>query len=241
MSKLSDWYEENLVISSEKYNENDISTNERIRNLLFEQIQDLEFDVKDFDEKAGECHLAFRLDFPRKRDTPYEFLYDIERHTLVPQYTKTHRVYRAEFLSQEEKILTMLSGYLLQNPDNKTKWNPKNKRDRNKNFVFKTFQSRGEIASLTFSEEEWENINGTIVIEAHHATDSEGIIVAYQNGKDNFTVTNDFYNTHVIVKKYDEHVGYNKRLDGKPVIYEIAIFNYPEEYSTEDFVLKSNY
>ena len=43
MSKLSDWVEQNTTLTQKKFNENDITTNYKIKKLFFEQLDNLEF------------------------------------------------------------------------------------------------------------------------------------------------------------------------------------------------------
>ena len=46
MSKLSEWVEQNTTLTQKKFDENDITTNVKIRRMFFEQLENLEFSSK---------------------------------------------------------------------------------------------------------------------------------------------------------------------------------------------------
>ena len=127
MSKLSEWVEQNTTLTQKKFDENDITTNVKIRRMFFEQLENLEFSSKRVEKSlpisiAGENEymLSLRLDFPRKTEAPYTFLFNSDKLTLIPQYTATHRVYRPT-TNEERDILTNLGFYLESNERNKAK------------------------------------------------------------------------------------------------------------------------
>ena len=80
MSKLSDWVEQNTTLTQKKFDENDITTNFKIKNMFFDQIDNLEFSFKRIGTANvfGECEylISVRLDFPRKTEAPYSFTFN---------------------------------------------------------------------------------------------------------------------------------------------------------------------
>ena len=80
MSKLSDWVEQNTNLTQKKFDENDITTNQKIKNLFFEQLENLEFSFERIINEArsfgkSEYRISVRLDFPRKTEVPYSFIF----------------------------------------------------------------------------------------------------------------------------------------------------------------------
>lgn len=233
MGKLSEWVEANTTITQEKFNENDITTNSRIKNLMFEQIEDLAFNVKlvksEYYTDKPVYMLSFRLDFPRKTDTPYDFLFETGRNVLIPQYTETHRVYRAAD-DIEATILQNLECYLLQNPCNDTKDNPKNKRDRSQNFLLTQGEIQSDIVAFRFEDSNlWSKADGVFTLEyIGDSKPGEEGIVAYQHGTSEFTFTKDFRNLRLS----------RRETNG---ILEFYLYNIPTSLDWERFVMQAKF
>lgn len=160
MGKLRDWVEANATITQEKFDENDITLNTRIRKIFFEQLEDLAFDAKELNN--GSYMISLRLDFPRKTEMPYTFLFDSKKKTIIPQYTITHRVFRTSEPNEVE-TLTNLEFYLQQNPINKNKSNPAFSRDRSNYFRSKTGELINDVIRFEFKDTD-ENLYQFIMV-----------------------------------------------------------------------------
>lgn len=181
MSVLSDWAEKASHLTVEAYQERDINTNDRIRALFFEQIENLAFAVKEVGSLNGKrtYELALKLDFPLKKNAPYKFLFETGTRTLVPQYTETHRVYKAKQDSKEDIILTNLEAYLLQNPDNDYCHNPNCERDRSTSFNTIHADRDGDFIKFDVYENivtSMDDVDGHVVIYYNDEA------IAYQDG-----------------------------------------------------------
>lgn len=200
MGKLTDWIADELA-SEPDFNEHDITTEKRIRDILFSQIEDLQFSSEELDlgkNTFGKKSyiLSFSLDFPSSTKAPYKFLFETRTRNLIPQYTNTHRVYKAPSGSKEEQVLKNLELYLLKNPENKTKFNPKSKRTRNDAFLVKSGEVKNDVVTFTFSRDDsWVKgklvvyYNGKIDIDDSASLKTVGMtLVAYQNGDGTFNV-----------------------------------------------------
>lgn len=186
MGKLRDWVEANATITQEKFDENDITLNTRIRKIFFEQLEDLAFDAKELNN--GSYMISLRLDFPRKTEMPYTFLFDSKKKTIIPQYTITHRVFRTSEPNEVE-TLTNLEFYLQQNPINKNKSNPAFSRDRSNYFRSKTGELINDVIRFEFKDTDenlYQFINGKFVLYY------EDNVVAYQHGSKDFCVMSSY-------------------------------------------------
>ena len=109
MGNLSKWIEDKKTasINTEEY---DITVNDTVRKLFFDQIEDLDFDyeVKEDDD----IYISVRLTYPDAEFRPFKFLLDTKRLILTPQYTKTHRNFIAENGSIEYTTLKNLCTYI---------------------------------------------------------------------------------------------------------------------------------
>lgn len=216
MGVLSDWAEKASHLTNESYQERDISTNDRIRALFFEQIENLAFAVKELDTLNGKrtYELALKLDFPLKKNAPYKFLFETGTKTLVPQYTDTHRVYKAKQDTEEDRILTNLEAYLLQNPENNYCHNPNCERDRSTSFNTIHAERTGDFIKFDVYEDivtSMNDVDGHIVIyyndEAIAYQDTNG--VKDSNGNYGFVMLPNYKYLRIHTDRNNGHVIYS--------------------------------
>ena len=246
MSKLSEWVERHSEISQKKFDENDITTNTKIRHMFFEQLENLEFSSEivnghDTFEKH-EYNLSLRLDFPRKTEAPYRFTFNTDKLTLIPQYTATHRVYRPQ-TGQERQILTNLGFYLESNEHNPDKANPDNRRDRTKNYFEKRGVLENDVVIFRIYNNEME-ADGKMVLR-YLDDDKESKLVAYQSNEPFFTVTQEFRQICISRQPFfsdgseDGLVSaVNTELDNGTYFY---VYNIPDEMNPKNFYMSAKY
>ena len=246
MSKLSEWVEQNTTLTQKKFDENDITTNVKIRKMFFDQVENLEFSSKRV-EKApsvfivseNEFLISLRLDFPRKTEAPYTFLFNPDKLTIVPQYTATHRVYRP--MSNEEKdILTNLGFYLESNERNRDKANPDNRRDRSKSFFERQGYVQNDVIMFPLYQEE-EAADGVMVLKYIDENGTESI-VAYQSNEPDFTVTQEFRQVRINRQVFsgEHNRGVHDESDCRSGIY-FYVYNYPVGTNPGGYVLTARY
>lgn len=246
MSKLSDWVEQNTTLTQKKFDENDITTNFKIKNMFFDQIDNLEFSFKRIGTANvfGECEylISVRLDFPRKTEAPYSFTFNPSKLTLIPQYTLTHRVYRPQ-TDAERDVLTNLGFYLEANEKNTDKANPDNRRDRSKNFFEKSGRVENDVIVFQLYEDE-QGADGTMVLKCRDRLDGTEKIVAYQSNEPDFTVTQEFRQVRINRQYFsDDHSGRRGLLDNPD--YRAGtyfyVYNYPADTNPYDYILTAKY
>lgn len=247
MSKLSEWVEQNTNLTQKKFDENDISTNMKIKQLFFEQIENLEFSFKPVPRLSGSkqsksYYLSLRLDFPKKTETPYTFLFEPDKNVLVPQYTVTHRVYMPHDDSEND-ILTNLGFYLESNERNTSKFNPENKRERNTSYFEKTGIVKNDVIVFVLNEFETRG-NGHIFIKYMDKKGHNDILVAYQAKEEDFTMTSDFRDARIHVKPMCTTEDF-ERIDFVPdnsfTYWCIYLYNIPNGYDPHNFIMVSSY
>lgn len=239
MSKLSEWVEQNTTLTQKKFDENDITTNAKIRKMFFEQIENLEFSFKKnvsqkstFRTNGEEYLISLRLDFPRKTEAPYTFLFNSEKLTVIPQYTATHRVYRP-VNDDERETLTNLGFYIESNDNNKDKSNPLNRRDRSKNFFEKSGIVENDVIMFTLGDDDM-NADGCMVIK--YLDEGREYIVAYQANESDFTVSTEFRNIRIHRQLFNN----TSDSSNTPEKY-IYVYNYPENTDPHSYVLTARY
>lgn len=246
MSKLSEWVEQNTTLTQKKFDENDITTNVKIRRMFFEQLENLEFSSKRVEKSLpisiaseNEYMLSLRLDFPRKTEAPYTFLFNSDKLTLIPQYTATHRVYRPT-TNEERDILTNLGFYLESNERNKDKANPDNRRDRSKNFFERQGYVQNDVIMFPLYEDE-ADADGVMVIK-YLNEDGEESIVAYQSNEPDFTVTQEFRQVRINRQVFtgNHKRGFHDESDYRSGTY-FYVYNYPEDTDPSQYLLTARY
>ena len=109
MGNLSKWIEDKKTanINSDEY---DITTNNLMREVFFNQIEDLDFDYEVI--KDDSIYICLRLTYPNNEFKPFKFLLDTKKLIVTPQYTKTHRNLIVEYNTTEYEILKNLVTYI---------------------------------------------------------------------------------------------------------------------------------
>ena len=243
MSKLSDWVEQNTTLTQKKFNENDITTNYKIKKLFFEQLDNLEFSferINDTTKVFGgtEYRIQLRLDYPRKTETPYSFIFNPQKLTLIPQYTATHRVYRPA-TDDEADVLTNLGFYLAANEKNNDKSNPDKRRECSKNFFERRGFVQNDVIVFPLYESE-KGADGTMVLK-YRDSDGEKVI-AYQANEPDFTVVQEF--RQIRINRQDsmgEHMwGVTDDVDvmNGECFY---VYNYPDYTDPHNYILTARY
>ena len=240
MGKLTEWVEQNTTITQEKFNENDITMNEYIRGILFDQIEDLAFKVEDMKviragaESKRQYLISFRLDYPRKTETPYSFIFETGTRALIPQYTITHRVYHAPMDSEEYKTLSNLESYLIQCPTNDVKSNPANQRDRSQHYLLIQGTPTSDVVifnlknySYADSGQDLNEAIGKFVVKYIDA-DGKDKIVAYQNSSGNFMFTPEYRDLRISKRERDG-------------VLEYYLYNIPQFWDYCNFTLEAHY
>ena len=238
MGKLTEWVKQNTTLTQEKFNENDITMNDYIRGILFNQIEDLAFKaeyiktIRTFEETKVQYLISFRLDYPRKTETPYSFIFETGTRTLIPQYTITHRVYHAPIDSCEYEILGNLESYLTQCPTNNVKSNPANQRDRSQHFIIIQGVPTSDVVVFNFegyNKDYWDldTASGKFVIK-YIDINGEDKIVAYQNTNGNFMFTPDFRDLRISKREVEGTLEY-------------YLYNISQSLDNTNFTLEAHY
>lgn len=243
MSKLSDWVEQNTNLTQKKFDENDITTNQKIKNLFFEQLENLEFSFERIVNGArsfgkSEYRISVRLDFPRKTEVPYSFIFNPEKLTLIPQYTATHRVYRP-LTNDERDVLIDLGFYLEANEKNTDKANPENRRDRSKNF----FERRGFVQNDVIAFPLYDNergADGCMILKYRDYNEEK--IVAYQANEPDFTVVQEFHQIRISRQAFTKEFLQDVLdiTDGRSGEY-FYVYNYPNNTDPHNYILTAKY
>lgn len=122
LSEYDDWnlrnsdYTDNLskkIVNNQLTEvETDININPDIREKMFNQIEDLNFDCSDSDVPNCVYINVALASITKANIKPFKFLFDLKNLSLVPQYTETHRVYNAKVNTKEYNTLANLAIYV---------------------------------------------------------------------------------------------------------------------------------
>lgn len=111
MGKLSDWVDTRKTANINSY-EYDITVNEEMKKLFFEQLENLEFDYEIPKGNNSEIFISTKLSYPSPEFKPFKFLFDTKKFIIIPQFTETHRCMFIPFDSPERRTLENLILYI---------------------------------------------------------------------------------------------------------------------------------
>ena len=228
MGNLTKWAEVNSVLDIKSFEDHDITMNENIRKLFFEQIEELNFVSEPVPSNSPRRSylISLRLDYPQRTEAPYKFLFEAGTKSLIPQYTNTHRVFFPT-TDLEKQTLDYLEAYLVQNPKNESKFNPANARDRSNTFNSACPVKEEDVISFTFDESYEGRFDD---IDGHLTLYYEKEVIAFQEGNTSF----------VFLPMYKEYrISRQLKDEGGQRSLRYILYNYPNGLDYKNFKMIS--